>query len=286
MLLKTILNNYLNFCQLYRRKGTYESYKQSFTLLQKMFDSLKLKKPSQLNDKTYNLMIQWLKDNTIKKNSKINDLMATLKSALNYSNIKYNFKFERLTDDTTHFKSLNDHELQQLLDYLKTLDINDSNNLVWITSIYIMLDTGVRKNELLHIKNHNIDFNQKVIYLDTTKTHKRTVKFGKLSYSLIKVLYDSKNDYLMWNRLQDKPMTAKSLEVFFIKINNALKLSSGNIHPHRLRKTFATQLLKMGCPLPTIQRLLGHSDIKMTMIYLDIDMFLINKDYSIYYPYN
>ena len=136
------------------------------------------------------------------------------------------------------------------------------------------------------LKNHNIDFDQKVIHLDTTKTHKRTVKFGQLSYSLMKVLYDSKNDYLMWNRLQDKPMTAKSLEVFFIKVNNALKLSSGNIHPHRLRKTFATQLLKMGCPLPTIQRLLGHSDIKMTMIYLDIDMFLINQDYSLYYPYN
>lgn len=33
----------------------------------------------------------------------------------------------------------------------------------------------------------------------------------------------------------------------------------------------------MGCPLPTIKRLLGHSDIKMTMIYLDIDMFLIKK---------
>ena len=252
----------------------------------KMFDSLKLRKSSQLNDKTYNHMIQWLKDNTIKKNSKINDLMATLKSALNYSNIKYNFKFERLTDDTTHFKSLNDQELKQLLNYLKTLDINDTNNLVWVSSIYIMLDTGVRKNELLHIKNNNIDFDQKVIYLDTTKTHKRTVKFGLLSYSLMKVLYDSKNEYLMWNRLQDKPMTAKSLEVFFIKVNKALNLSSGNVHPHRLRKTFATQLLKMGCPLPTIQRLLGHSDIKMTMIYLDIDMFLINKDYSIYYPYN
>jgi len=81
-------------------------------------------------------------------------------------------------------------------------------------------------------------------------------------------------------------LTAKSLEVFFEKVNINLKLGSGNIHPHRLRKTFATQLLKMGCPLPTIQRLLGHSDIKMTMIYLDIDMLLINKDYSIYYPYN
>jgi integrase len=41
------------------------------------------------------------------------------------------------------------------------------------------------------------------------------------------------------------------------------------IHPHQLRKTFATELYVAGEDLTTIQRLLGHKDPKTTMRYLD-----------------
>lgn len=285
MKLENIFNDYLEFCNLYRRKGTYDHYKQDFKLLSTVLNDLKIEHTRQLNQKTYNSIVSWLKTNTNKKNSKINDVLNSLKAALNYSKIECNFVQHRLVDDTTHYRTLNDVELKKFLKYLKSLDLNKSNNRVWVTTAYVMLDTGARKNEALNIMTKDIDTDSKIIHLETTKNKKRAVRYGRLSATLIEQLKKDNNLYLLHNKLRNTRLTAKSIEVFFKKASQELNLSSGNIHPHRLRKTFATQLLKNGCPLPTIQRFLGHSDIKMTMVYLDIDIFMLNSDYSKYYPY-
>jgi len=39
------------------------------------------------------------------------------------------------------------------------------------------------------------------------------------------------------------------------------------ISPHRLRHTFGTQLLNVGCPVTSIQKLLGHGSLNTTMTY-------------------
>ena len=43
------------------------------------------------------------------------------------------------------------------------------------------------------------------------------------------------------------------------------------ISPHTFRRTYATLLANKNVPIPTIQKVLGHSSIETTMLYIKVD---------------
>lgn len=55
-------------------------------------------------------------------------------------------------------------------------------------------------------------------------------------------------------------------------MKNAAKKANINktVTPHVLRHSFATHLMDQGIALPKIQKLLGHKDVKTTMIYTHV----------------
>jgi integrase/recombinase XerD len=146
---------------------------------------------------------------------------------------------------------------------------------VWLLTLYA---TGVRREELVHLKVSDIDSARMVVHIHEVKGDQdRDVM---LSPRLLEEL----RDYWRWTNPKpvtylfpgggrahatDVPMSAKSV---FFAVKQAAR-SAGlqkHVHPHTLRHCFATHLLESGADLRTIQLLLGHSDLKTTSRYLHL----------------
>lgn len=284
MKIKEVFEIYLLHVLKYRAQGTHLYYRKNFNTIIPMLEDLEYIYCHQIDDLFFENLIDYFLAKTSKKNSKINDAMSCIITAFNFSSIKYPKRY-KLRDDTESFRALSDHELDSILDYVKKMKYRETNNLSWALSICLFLDTGVRLSELLDIRFKNVDFDNNMISLDHTKNgQKRIVFFDELSRDLLVRARKKKTEHVIYNYEKGTQLNKRSLEHFFDKMNRDLK-TDVTIHAHRLRKTFATRLLRKGCPLTTISKLLGHKDIRQTMIYLQIDQVMLAKDYKEFYPF-
>lgn len=284
MRIQETFDAYLAHVLKYRSRGTYLYYRKNYNVMIPMLDELGYIYCYLIDDLFFENLIDYFLTKTTKKNSKINDAISCIITALNFSNVKYPKRY-KLRDDTESFRALSDDELNQVLAYVKKMIYSESNNLAWALSICLFLDTGVRLSELLDIRFKNVDFDNNMISLDHTKNgQKRIVFFDELSRDLLLKARRKKTEHVIYNYEKGTQLNKRSLEHFFDKMNRDLKTDVA-IHAHRLRKTFATRLLRKGCPLTTISKLLGHKDIRQTMIYLQIDQVMLAKDYKEFYPF-
>ena len=71
-------------------------------------------------------------------------------------------------------------------------------------------------------------------------------------------------------------MTATLLGRWFQKISEETGV---HVTAHRLRHTFATQLVNAGCPILTVQALMGHKRLQTTLTYAKIHDHKVETDY-------
>ncbi len=140
--------------------------------------------------------------------------------------------------------------------------------------IYIFLFCGLRKGELLGLQVRDIDLDRKelTVRAETSKSKRsRIVPMNSKVLLQLKDYLQERNKrklispYLLVSDNLDHKFTNHGLKHL---VNLLVRRSGVKFHPHRFRHTFAMNLLKQGCDIVKIQQLLGHTDLRMTAMYL------------------
>lgn len=156
---------------------------------------------------------------------------------------------------------LSDEHLEILRDNCE--DIRD------LAMLELLISTGIRVGELVNLNINDVNFNER-----------ECVVFGK-GESEREVYFDAKTKIHLLNyletRVDNNPALFVSLRKPYVRLGISgverrlrelgQKSNINKVHPHKFRRTLATNAIDKGMPIEQVQRLLGHVQIDTTMQY-------------------
>jgi integrase/recombinase XerD len=139
--------------------------------------------------------------------------------------------------------------------------ITDPSHKMLFTFLWM---TGLRITEAINVRKENLDFTTYLVCVRWQKREKKKSHWMRRYVPLHPVLKD-----LL--QLYTAPMKAEDL-VFPISRVRAWQLCQKYFKggPHKLRHSFAVNWLRSGGEVTVLSRMLGHSNIRTTMVYLQI----------------
>jgi integrase/recombinase XerD len=137
--------------------------------------------------------------------------------------------------------------------------------------ICTLLGTGIRKSELLSISGIDGD------YLTVNgKTGVRTVPIAAALRNILKKYVIMRNERANTDKLfitkSGGALSKDGLRAIFTRLSRETGIAGKRFSPHSFRHSFATGFLRNGGDLGSLQRILGHSNISTTAIYLHYDL--------------
>ena len=278
-----LLKQFYQHLKLHNRAGTLNSYKESLKPLLKFFYLEKITKTHEVTSVVINKFIHQRLN--LVKNQTINKSICNFKTMLNFAiKNKYidkiNFEYTKLKVTKTKIESIKESDITKIIKYLQESNYSDKHKLIFM----IMLSTGIRTTELINIKTINIDIKKRIILLDFTKNGKyRSIFIKQELIPLLEKVYNKDNVFLFTDE-NGNQMTANAIRCFFKYIKKELNIEV--LSPHKVRHYYATTIYNNSLDIYLTSNLLGHSDIKMTQIYLDINTENYQFKNDLYNPIN
>ena len=150
--------------------------------------------------------------------------------------------------------------------------------------IEVLLSSGVRCEELVNLDIEDVDIRNRTLIVRDGKGGKDRVTYiSELAAEHLEAYLNTRKDShpeLFQNRYGNRYETTGAIR----GLVNAIASDAGvkNAHPHRFRRTFATNLYRRGMDIHEIQRLMGHSNIQTTLEYIYTDDAQLRAAYQKY----
>ena len=170
-------------------------------------------------------------------------------------------------------------------------NISSKNDFVSVRNkliVELFYSTGIRRTELINIKQQNISFSDSTIKVLGKRNKER---FVPLLQSVVKTLQEYlklKKEYSIGleqlfitekgNKIYET-LVYRIINSYFSKVSTKVKKS-----PHILRHSFATHLLNEGADLNSVKELLGHSSLASTQVYTNNSLDVLKKVYNQAHP--
>ncbi len=178
------------------------------------------------------------------------------------------------TDSLPHI--ISEGEIERLFNACKGRSFFDLRDMAVLKLAY---GCGLRASELCALRIRDLNHSSGTLCLQGKGGKERIVPFiGEVEKAV--------NDYLSHGRTKKtdvltgrlfltrtgRPLRREDFWRIIGKRGRMASIASSRLHPHILRHSFATHLLRRGMDLRTLQELLGHASIGTTQKYLHFDL--------------
>ena len=160
-------------------------------------------------------------------------------------------------------KTIHKNDIKKMFDVTKNLKHN--------TMLKLCYGMGLRVSEIVNLKIRDIDSNNMQVFIEKSKGKKdRYVNLPQSILEQLRVYYKEYRPKIYLFEGQNGEQYAKrSLQNVFKNALRKAKINK-NVGIHSLRHSYATHLLEQGTDIRFIQELLGHKDLKTTLIYTNV----------------
>lgn len=252
-------NHYIPYCE--GRHASIRTKKYIYNVIPDWFRRLKLTEIATVHiERLQSAQLQ--RGVSVSTVNKIcNLVMASLRKAYDWDYItEFRIKYHPLKGETKRLRYLTEEECIKLINVARE---------PLRSMIIIALHTGMRKGEILGLRWEDIDFKNRVIHLEKTKNHeRRDIHMNETVYQTLLRLKTAPQVSLKWVFVN--PKTGERFERCYPKREFqqvCKKAGIEDFHFHDLRHTFASHLVMRGVDIKTVQELLGHKKIEMTLRY-------------------
>lgn len=143
----------------------------------------------------------------------------------------------------------------------------------------ILYKCGLRVSELCNLKIQDIDFADCTLIVRGGKGGKdRMVPVDNQTIDMVELFIGSAKDGGLFLSEKNNKISTRQIERLVQQYAKDAGIKQ-KVHPHMLRHSFAVHCLKAGMNLRTVQKMLGHSSLTTTQIYLDVTGDDIKDDY-------